>query len=99
MLVFLSRDQLGHIGERLDTLPTCGTELEHCFACFFQDIPLAVVEEVRPYLPTRIFVKENNQWRPASQVSCFFQAGISTSHQHTRVYIYREGSVVPMIMV
>ena len=71
MLVFLFRDQLGHIGERLDTLPPCDTE--HCFACHFQDVPLAEVEEVRPHLPTRIFVKDNNQWRRASPVSCFFQ--------------------------
>lgn len=69
MLVFLTRDQLQHVGERLDTLPSCDTE--HCFACLLQDISLAEVEEVRPHVPSRIFVKESNQWRAASQVGCF----------------------------
>lgn len=66
VLVFLDRDQLRQVGEEMDNVPSCVGE--HCFAFCMQDIPLAVVDLVRPYLPSRIFVRDNNRWRAASEV-------------------------------
>ena len=66
VLVFLDCDQLRQVGEEMDNVPSCVGE--HCFAFCMQDIPLAVVDLVRPYLPSRIFVRDNNRWRAASEV-------------------------------
>ena len=68
VLVFLDRDQLRQVGEEMDNVPSCTCVGEHCFAFCMQDIPLAVVHLVRPYLPSRIFVRDNNRWRAASEV-------------------------------
>lgn len=53
-------------GEEMDNIPTCVGE--RCFAFCMQDIPLAEVDIVRPYLPSRIFVRDGNTWRAASEV-------------------------------
>lgn len=66
VLVFLGRDQLRQVGEDMENVQPC--VVEHCFAFCMQDISLAEVDVVRPYLPSRIFVKDNTRWRAASEV-------------------------------
>ena len=66
VLVFLDHDQLRQVDEEMDNVPSCVGE--HCFVFCMQDILLAVVDLVRPYLPSRIFMRDNNRWRAASEV-------------------------------
>lgn len=66
VLVFLACDQLRQVGEKMYNVPS--SVGEHCFAFCMQDILLMVVDLVRPYLPSRIFVMDNNRWRADSEV-------------------------------
>ena len=66
VLLFLNRDQLTLVDEDITTVPHCPGE--HCFAHSIHDVAVQDVVAVRPYMPTRIFIKENNEWRTASQV-------------------------------
>ena len=65
-LVFLTHDQLLQVGEEIHNVPPCMGE--HCFAFCMQDILLVEVDAVRPYLPSRIFVRDSNRWCAASEV-------------------------------
>ena len=57
-LLFLSHEQLRLAGEEVgNTLPCF---VEHCFACFMQDVLVADVAMVRPYVPSKVFVKDSN---------------------------------------
>lgn len=69
VLLFLYRNQLTLFGEDVTSVPLYSGE--HCFAHSIQDVAVQEVVAVRPYMPTRIFVKENNEWRVASQVLIF----------------------------
>ena len=66
VLLFLNRDQLTLVGEDITTVPPCPGE--HCFAHSIHDVAVQDVVAVRPYMPTRIFIKENDEWCIASQV-------------------------------
>ena len=65
-LLFQSPEQLRLAGEVVgNTLLCC---VEHCFTYCMQDALVANVTAVRPFLPSKVFVKDNNKWRAATEV-------------------------------
>ena len=54
-LLFLSCEQLRLAGEEVSNTPPCF--VEHCFACCMQDVLVANVTAVRPFVPSKVFVK------------------------------------------
>lgn len=80
-LLFLSCEQLRLAGEEVSNTPPCF--VEHCFACCMQDVLVANVTAVRPFVPSKVFVKDNNKWRAATEVyRLFLHAFLQTHNIH-----------------
>lgn len=86
ILLFLSRDQLRLTDEEVSSIPPCS--VEHCFAYCVQDVRVADVVAVRPFLPSKVFVKDSNRWRAATEVCILLHNIVSKQISMTLQYTW-----------